>query len=85
MRERKVWTPPELARRYGVNPDKVVSWIDAGELAAMNLATTTGGRPRYKITDEAVQAFEARRAVVPAAPVRRRKRPPAAAIVRNFR
>ena len=73
--EPKVYTPPQLARKYAVTPDKVIGWIKAGELAALNLASTVTGRPRYKITQEAVAAFERRRAVLsPPAPVARRRR-----------
>lgn len=75
--ECQMFTPPQLAKRYGVTADKVVRWILAGELAALNLATTTIGRPRFKISPEAVEAFERRRAVLspPAgrSPCRRRK------------
>jgi excisionase family DNA binding protein len=39
-------TPPEIARRLGVGPEKVLAWIRSGELAAVNLATTRHGRPR---------------------------------------
>jgi helix-turn-helix protein len=82
----KVWTPPRLAKRYGVSVDKVIRWILAGELAAMNLATTTTGRPRYKITQESVEAFEARRTVLSPPPRSRRKKPSLPAdFVRNFR
>ena len=82
----KVWTPPQLAKRYGVSTDKIVRWILAGELSAMNLATVTTGRPRYKITQAAVEAFEARRAILspPTRPRRKRHSLPAG-FVRNFR
>ena len=78
-------TPPKLAKRYGVSVDKIIRWILAGELAAMNLATVADGRPRYKITEEAVQAFEARRATRAPVLTRRRKRTAPADIVRHFR
>ena len=81
--ESEIFTPPQLAKRYGVNVDKVIRWILAGELAAMNLATRADGRPRYKITREAVEAFEARRAIL--SPPPRRKKPVPANLVRNFR
>ncbi len=68
------YTPPQLARHYGVSVDKVIRWILAGELQALNLATTTGGRPRYRITAEAVEQFEARRAVVAPPPRQRRRK-----------
>lgn len=75
-KERQNFTPPALAARYGIKPEKVLCWIRSGELAAINIATNLGGRPRYLITREAVQTFEARRAVVARRPspraVRRR-------------
>lgn len=80
-----IWTPPKLAKYYGVSTDKVVRWILAGELAAINLATTTTGRPRYKITQEAVEAFEARRAILSPPPRARRKQSLPPGFVRNFR
>ena len=42
-------TPPQVARRLGVNPDKVLSWIRSGELSAVNVTTKPGGRPKYRI------------------------------------
>ena len=37
-------TPPQIAQRYGVSPDKVLRWIRTGELKARpNLATRLGG------------------------------------------
>ena len=58
-------TPPQLARRLGVGPDKVLQWIHSGELPAMNGAAKPNGRPRYLIDIEDLQAFENRRAVTP--------------------
>lgn len=55
-------TPPELARRWGVKPDKVLGWIRSGELAAINLAENPAGRPRYLIEESAIEAFASRRA-----------------------
>lgn len=56
-------SPPELAKRWGISPDKVLSWIRSGELRAMNAATRRGGRPRFLIDEQDIAAFEARRAV----------------------
>lgn len=53
---------------------KINGFIEAGELHAVNLASPESTRPRYAISDEAIEAFLARRAVVPkVAPVRRRR------------
>jgi hypothetical protein len=51
-------TPPALAKRYGVAPEKILAWIRAGELVAINIAARLGGRPRYVISANAVEAFE---------------------------
>ena len=70
-------TPPEIARRYGCSPEKVLTWIKTGELAAMNAATLPGGKPRYLIDVAALRAFEAARTVVPPPqPTRCRRRDP---------
>ena len=61
---RQKLTPPELARTWGIKPDKVLAWIRSGELRAINVATDQLGRPRYLIDPNEVEAFEQRRAVV---------------------
>jgi len=73
-------TPPQLARRYGISPDKVLAWIRSGELRAVNVATRPFGRPRYVIPEAAIADFETRRAVSPLAPRPRRTKAPAAVI-----
>jgi hypothetical protein len=84
--EPEFYNPPQLAKRYGVAVEKIIRWILAGELAAMNLATKVGGRPRYKVTAEAVEAFEQRRAVLSPAPrTPRRKKTLPSGFVRHFR
>ena len=68
-------TPPELAKRLRVRLDKVHTWIRSGELRAVNVAANLIGRPRWRISAEALAEFEQRRAAQP--PVkksRRRKR-----------
>lgn len=55
-------TPPELARLWGISPDKVLSWIRSGELRAINIATDRTARPRYVIDEKDIAAFEQRRA-----------------------
>lgn len=52
-----------------------MAWIRSGELVAVNLAHRNGGRPRYKIDPEELQAFLLRRQVIPPAkPIRRPRR-----------
>lgn len=59
---RSMLTPPQLARRWGVSPEKIRTWIRSGELRAINAATTLSGRPRYRIESTEVHAIELRRA-----------------------
>jgi len=54
-------TPPEVARLWGIGPDKVVHWIKAGELAAIDASTNRGQRPRYLIDINDLRDFESRR------------------------
>lgn len=69
MGERKKMTVPQLARIWGVSPNKILRFIRAGELRATNFATSPGGRPRYFIDLADVQAFELSRTVIPTASV----------------
>jgi excisionase family DNA binding protein len=70
--EQRWLTPPEVARRIGVMPDKILAWIHSGELRAINAATSLSGRPRYRISPEDLEAFLAARAVMPPPPKHRR-------------
>ncbi len=77
-------TPASIAKRYGVGRDKVFSWIRAGELQALNVATRLGGRPRYIITPERLAAFEAKRAVMPRPATARRRRRADSGVIQFF-
>ncbi len=68
------WTPPELAERLGVSPDKILAWIRSGELPAVNVSTRRGGRPRYLINREGLTIFEAKRRAAGDPPIKRRRR-----------
>jgi excisionase family DNA binding protein len=51
-------TPPEAAAELGVKADRIVGWINSGELRAANLATNPQGkRPRWKILRSDLQQF----------------------------
>jgi excisionase family DNA binding protein len=54
-------TPAAVADRYGVGVDKVLRWIAAGELRALNVAASPEGRPRWRIDLADLAAFEERR------------------------
>lgn len=74
-------TPPQLAREWGIDSDKVLAWIRSGELRAVNAATRPGGVPRYLIDRDDVRAFEAARAVTAPAPSRPRRKRASGAVV----
>jgi excisionase family DNA binding protein len=64
-------SPPQLARRLGVGETKVLGWIKSGALRAVNLASNVLGRPRYRVSPEALAEFLAGRvAEPPEAPAR---------------
>lgn len=69
------YTVSQVAERYLVDADKVLGWIRAGELAALNVVQRVGGRPRWRITAEALAAFEASRAAQPRLKIVRRSLP----------
>jgi len=65
-------TVPEVARLLRTRESRVLSWVRAGRLPAINLSE--GQRPRYRIARQALDDFLASRAVTPAArPVRRER------------
>ena len=74
MKHRQWMTPPQLAKEWGVAPEKVIALIHSGELRAVNLALNKSGRPRWRIDSEDIRKFEEARASKPPAPRRRRRR-----------
>jgi hypothetical protein len=83
---RRKLTVPIVARMLGVADRKVLGWIRAGELRAVNLARTPHGRPRYAVDVDDLAAFERARAVIPdgAESTTRRLRRRAAANIKEF-
>lgn len=67
-------TPPQIADRLGVSPDKVHAWIRSGELAACDLSERRGCRPRWRVDPADLDAFLSRRRAQPPAPRQRRLR-----------
>jgi len=70
-------TVPEVARRYRVAPETVLAWVKSGQLAAINVARPGSRRPRFRVDQTDLVAFDARRAVVPIVkPTGRRRQDP---------
>jgi excisionase family DNA binding protein len=71
-------TPPEVAKRLRVSPERVIAWIRSGRLAAVNVGSGPK-RPRYRVAQEAVDALLRSLAVAPHTPrptrARRQRRP----------
>jgi len=68
------FSPRDLARRYGVAIEKIHSWIHCGDLRAVNIATRTSQRPRFRIRQSDLEAFEAARSTTPPPKPPRRRR-----------
>jgi excisionase family DNA binding protein len=67
----------DLAERYGVGEHTILAWIKQGELRAINVGRNLDSKkPRWRVTQQALEAFEQSRAAsLPLPRTRRRKRP----------
>jgi hypothetical protein len=72
----------DLADRFGVTEHCILAWIRAGTLQATNIARHEGSkRPRWRISELALELFELRRQATPRPQRGRpRKRQPAEVI-----
>ncbi len=65
----------DVAERYHVGEHTVLTWIAGGELQAVNCGRKVGSKkPRWRITADALTAFELLRTPTPPAPRARRKK-----------
>lgn len=71
--ERTKISVPYLAKQWGVSTAKIIGWIQAGQLKAINVADGPKKRPRYLIDVADIQTFEAARQVLPATAKLRRR------------
>lgn len=77
-------TPQQVADQYAVSADRVRAWISSGELRAVDVSQRRGGRPRWRITPDALAAFEAARSTSPTPKQTRRRRHRDAEVVEFF-
>jgi len=68
------YSVPALCRRWRIGKRKVWTLIESGELAAVDLRSPGTTRPLWRVTPQAVEEFERRRAAVPRVKVERRRR-----------
>ena len=74
----------DLCERYGVGEHTVLGWIRSGELRAVNVGRRLGAKkPRWRITPEALAAFELLR--TPTAPPPRTRRKKQAGVIEFYR
>jgi hypothetical protein len=67
MKSNLTYTVRQIAEKFRVNTSKVCQWIADRHLIAVNVAQTSKGeRPRWRITEEALEAFEKSRSTSPA-------------------
>jgi hypothetical protein len=65
----------DLCRRWRCGGNKIRAFLRRGELIGVNVATNLSGRPQWRVTEESVLAFEARRTSAPAPrPAKRKKK-----------
>ncbi len=64
----------DLCERFAVGEHTVLGWINRGELRAINVSRKVGVRPKWRITHDALTAFELLRTAQPPEPRTTRKR-----------
>jgi excisionase family DNA binding protein len=75
----------DVCERYGVSVHTVLTWIESGELRAINVGVAPGKlKPRWRITAAALEAFELARTQAPA-PSKSRRRKRAADVIEFYR
>jgi excisionase family DNA binding protein len=79
------FTVRDLCERYVVSEQTVLGWIHSGELRAINCGRRLGAKkPRWRITPEALAAFERLRTPTPT-PIKRRRRQRPADVMEFYR
>lgn len=76
----KTYGIKDICERFAVGEHTVLGWIRLGELRAIDVSRKQGGRPKWRVTEEALVAFEQLRTPTPPQPKGRRKRRPAEVI-----
>lgn len=64
----------DLCERFAVGEHTILGWIKRGELKAIDVSRKQGGRPKWRIKEEALVAFEQQRTPMPMLPQKRRRK-----------
>jgi excisionase family DNA binding protein len=67
-------TTTQAAAMLSIAVDKVLDWVHTGQLAAVDVSTHRGGRPRWRISLVDLESFLATRRTSPIPEPARRKR-----------
>lgn len=51
----------DLCDRFGVGEHTILQWIHSGELKAIDVSRTGQSRPKWRITEDALNEFETSR------------------------
>lgn len=71
----RTYSVRDLTERYAVNEHTVLAWIRSGELRALSVGRKPDAKkPRWRITESALAAFELARTPTPTPPRTRRKK-----------
>ena len=72
------YTVKQVCEHFGVGENTVLGWIRDGELRAINVGRSPNGKkPRHRVTQQALEAFELCRTTSPPPTQTRRRRKPA--------
>ncbi len=74
MTDHRALSVREVAALLGIRPHGVLALIHSNQLPAVDVSLQQGGRPRWRIFQDALEDFLLRRTHQPAAPRRRRRR-----------
>lgn len=59
------FTPEQVARHFGVSKGTVIGWCEAGLMPAVNVASPTAVRKRWRMSEDDIDTFRERRANKP--------------------
>jgi excisionase family DNA binding protein len=81
----RTYTVAELAEHLRVNEHAILAWIRSGEIRAMNVGRSPGGKkPRWRVTLSALEDFELRRTPTPTPPKAKARRRRDASVIEFF-
>jgi hypothetical protein len=62
----KRYAPDFVGKLFGVTKQTVIAWCESGVMPAVNVASPSAKRKRWRMSEEDIAVFQARRANKPA-------------------